>query len=179
MKNLAMIFLLFLHNSCSNSSEKPKDFINRIKDKDINLLFNVSIEARNKRNDSLHYYYSHIMLENDTLTLPSYEYFDELYREDSIKYNEVFVKLSSYKGIEKSSSFNFAKEYAQNLDKKYRELGAIDILSNPNRGRFIEFILDKKCSVYYLEDATSLTFYWKDKFKNLKKVDSKWYYNCD
>jgi hypothetical protein len=119
------------------------------------------------------------MLENDTLTLPSYEYFDELYREDSIKYNEVFVKLSSYKGIEKSSSFNFAKEYAQNLDKKYRELGAIDILSNPNRGRFIEFILDKKCSVYYLEDATSLTFYWKDKFKNLKKVDSKWYYNCD
>ena len=49
---------------------------------------------------------------------------------------------------------------------------------NPHLGKFIEFTLDEKCSVYYLEDANSLTPYWKDKFSKLQKVDNEWYYEC-
>lgn len=50
--------------------------------------------------------------------------------------------------------------------------------SNPKSGNFIEFILNDNASVFYLNDESALTPYWKDKFAKIKKVDGKWYYEC-
>ncbi|WP_025762931.1 hypothetical protein [Dyadobacter tibetensis] len=178
MKNFIAIILISFLGSCSSRKEEPLAFIQRFNNKDLGILLNVSIEARNERNDSLHYYYSHTKIENETLTIPAFECFDNFYKSDSSTYNKTFIKLLKFKGVNENSPFNYAKEYAKKLDKIYRELGVIDLESTPKLGRFIEFTLDERCKVYYLEDSSTLTPYWKDKFSKLQKVDDKWFYEC-
>lgn len=178
MKNFVLIFLLFFIGSCKSQTEKTQSFIQMSMNKDLSILFNVSIEARNKNNNEFHYYYSHIILKTDTLTIPSFEYFDDFHKKDSNTYNKAFIKLCKYKGVEKNLYFDYAKEYAKKLDKIYKELKVINIISNPNRGHFIEFDLDNNCRVYYIENTKSLMPYWKDKFNKFRKVDERWYYEC-
>ena len=72
----------------------------------------------------------------------------------------------------------FKSEYGSiNVPNYYKHTNVL-VQGNPNLGRFIEFTLDEKCSVFYLEDAATLSPYWKDKFSRLQKVDEKWYYEC-
>lgn len=58
MKNIFLLLCLFFI-SCTDSSITPKEFISNARKKNINILFNVAIEARGIRDDSLRYYYSH------------------------------------------------------------------------------------------------------------------------
>jgi len=178
MRNIVTIFLFSFLGSCTNPNEQALSFIQKSKNKDLSILFNVSIEARGEFNNVLHYYYSHTLINKDTLTIPSFEYFDDFYKKDSATYNKTFIKLCKYKGVKEISHLIFAKKYAKKLDEIYKELGIINIKSNPNLGRFITFTLNAKCTVYYLEDSTTLKPYWKDKFRTLKKVDDKWFYEC-
>ena len=182
MMKITISFLVFILLACSSpnvqDSEKLcKDFCSLNKDKrDLSVLFNVNIEARNERNKEFHYYYSHILICGDTLIVPSFEFFDHFYKEDSTIYNKNFVKLCKCNGVEGKASLVFSKEYAKKIDKIYKELAVINIKSNPNLGRFIEFKLNTNCTVYHLGDSTTLNSYWKEKFRKLKKVDNNWYY---
>ena len=176
-QNIAIILILFLDCGCC-SNEKPLSFIQNSKIKSVTFLMNVSIEARGLRNDSLHYYYSHSILKDDTLTIPSFEYFDDLYSRDSSIYSKSFDRFCKSNKVKEKSCLDFVKEHAKKIDEAYRELGAINVKSLFKNGRFIEFALDEKCSVFYLEDAATLSSYWKDKFSKLQKVDEKWYYEC-
>lgn len=80
----------------------------------------------------------------------------------------------------------FYKGYIKNFDREYEAIKIPDycnnkrvlVEGNPRLGRFIEFTLNDKCTVYYLEDVETLTPYWKDKFDKLKKIDKKWYCGC-
>lgn len=164
--------------ACTKNAENPIEFIKRTKNKDINMLFNVLIDARNSRNDTLRYYYSHTIMGIDTLTIPSFEYFDELYKNDTLLYTKVFEKLSQNEGNNEIEPKIFAKNYASKLQTLYNELKVANISSKPNFGRFIEFTLVGGCKVYYLQESKSLNSYWLGRFKKFKNVDNKWYYEC-
>jgi hypothetical protein len=177
MKNIIFVLSIFLA-SCGKSSMSPEQFIVNAKQKNASSFLFITIEARGKRDGIYHYYYSHSFLGKDTIDIPSIEFFDDFMKENEKHYLHEIEKLAKNKGVSKKESIAYAKDYAKKIDTIYQELGAINIISNPNRGKFIEFTLDEKCKVYYLEDATTLTPYWKDKFSKLQKVDEKWYYEC-
>jgi hypothetical protein len=175
-----MIILAFvLVTSCNkqNATDSPEKFIQNSKTKNLTILFNVAIEARNESDNKYHYYSSHIFKKNDTLTIPSYEYFDDLIKQDSTYYKDIY-KLGEQNFVSETVSVSYARDYSQRLDKIYNELKVINSISIPNRGRFIEFTLSPNCKVYYLEDSKTLTPYWKEHFNNITKVDEKWFYEC-
>ena len=47
---------------------------------DLRRFSNVTLEVRNERDGRFPYYYSHTFVPGDTLTLPAFEYFDEMLR---------------------------------------------------------------------------------------------------
>lgn len=175
MKNIILALTIFLV-ACNNGKMPPEKFIVEAKNKDISSLMSINIEARNKRDNVFHYSYFHVFVKNDTLLIPSIEFFDDI-RIDTILYKNV-LKFTNDKLINSNEKIEFAKKYAQKIDSIYKSLGVVNSKSNPHLGKFIEFTLDAKCKVYYLEDITTLTPYWKNKFSKLQKVDDKWYYEC-
>ncbi len=175
MKNIILALNIFLV-ACNKGNMTPEKFITEAKKKDISSLMSINIEARNERDNVFHYSYFHIFTKNDTLIIPSIEFFDDI-KSDSILYKSV-LRFTEDKILDSNEKIGLAKKYAQKIDNIYKSLGVINSKSNPHLGKFIEFTLDEKCKVYYLEDATTLTPYWKDKFSKLRKVDEKWYYEC-
>jgi hypothetical protein len=178
MKNYLIILISWFLFTCSHKEVKPVDFINSTKNKDITDLFYVNIQARNERDGVFHYPYFHLINKLDTLIIPSFEYFNFQLGSDSVIYNSV-IKLDTSKFHTDKERIEIAKNYSKRIDFLYKDLGVINSKSNPYLGKFIEFTLDEKCKVYYLEDASTLKPYWKNKFSRLKKVDNKWFYECE
>ena len=177
MKDLKLLLLFLFCSSCNDNYQDPQTFIQESKKKDLSILFNVSIEARYEgSNNEMHYYYSHTLINNDTLTVPSFEYFDDFYKKDTSTYNKIFNKLYIDKENKEKSPLIFARKYSQQIDRIYRDLNVIDIRSLPASGRFIIFTINKKFKVYYLEDSKTLNKYWQNYFTKLKKVNPKWFY---
>lgn len=177
MKYIVIIFI-FINFSCVNHENNPKSFIQKNQNENLSKLVYVNIEARGIREDTLRYYYSHTITGKETLTIPSFEFFDDFYKKDSSSYNAIFIKLCKMDTITNKSTLVCAKEYALMIDNIYKKLDVVNILSKPNMGKFIEFTLHGGSKVYYLEDENTLNPYWKDKFSKLKKVDEFWYYEC-
>lgn len=175
MKNIILALNIFLV-ACNKGNISPEKFIAEAKKQDISSLMSLNIEARNERDNVFHYSYFHVFTKNDTLIIPSIEFFDDIKR-DSILYKSV-LKFTEDRFLNSDEKVELAKKYAQRIDSIYKSLGVVNSKSNPNLGKFIEFTLDEKCKVYYLEDSSTLTSYWKDKFSKLQKVDNKWYYEC-
>jgi hypothetical protein len=178
MRTLITLFITFFFYSCNKKENLTYNFIQKSKNKDLSRLINVIIEAREVRNDTLRYYYSHNFIGNDTIDIPSIEFFDDLVNENKEHYFLCFDKLSKYSGDSTINKQEYARRYAQKIDIIYKDLGVINSKSNPNLGKFIEFTLDEKCKVYSLENISNLNTYWKEKFSTLKKVDDKWFYEC-
>lgn len=177
MKKILQILIIIFLGSCTNKSTVAEKFINNFKGKNLNSLFNVVIEARNERDGNFHYYYSYTFRNKDTLMIPSFEFYDSFVKKDSSFHDDIY-KLCKYDCVDNEKAFSYAKNYASKLQEIYNELGVINSISNPNLGRFIKFTLNPSCTVYYLEDSTTLTTYWKEHFSRIKKVDNKWYYEC-
>ena len=80
---------------------------------------------------------------------------------------------------------NFYKQYVLDFETEinsvttpaYHNNSNVMIDSHPNLGHFIEFILNEKSKVYYLEDENSLNDNWKIQFKKFKNIDKNWYYS--
>jgi hypothetical protein len=155
----------------------PEEFVTMARKKDMNSLLNVNIEARNEKDGIYHYSYFHVFRKKDTLIIPSFEYFSDLIKEDTVFLKNV-VKFDSDSTRSLNEKIEFTKKYTQKIDSLYKDLGVINSKSNPKMGKFIEFTLSNKCNVYYLADVSTLNPYWKDKFSKLKKVDKNWYYEC-
>jgi len=177
MKEIFLLSLI-IFGSCSHEKAYPEKFILDNKNRNLDMLFGVVIEARNKRNDTLHYYYSHTFINNDSINIPSYEYFDDFIEEEKEYYLKEVAKLAIAKGVTSRLSISYAKEYSKKLDSLYKGLGVINIISLPNTGRFIRFTLSPDCVVYYLEDVSTLTPYWKDFFSKIEKSEERWFYDC-
>lgn len=179
LRKIMLLLCLLLLNSCGHKSSEPLEFIEESKNIDLDILFDVSIEARNKSDDKFHYYYSYTFTKGDTLTIPSYEYFDDFYAKDSALYDIAFANLKGAKGETKIPSFNYAQQYAQKLDKIYQDLNVVSSKSNTKNGEFIEFTLSEGCVVYYLKDDSTLSPQWKNRLDNMVQVDGSWYYDCN
>ncbi len=175
MKNLILLINIFLV-ACDEGNMTPKKFIAEAKKKDISSLMSINIEARNERDNVFHYSYLQVFMKKDTLIIPSIEFFEDI-KSDSLLYKSV-LRFTEEKSLNSNEKIELAKKYVQKIDSIYRSLGVVNSKSNPHLGKFIEFTLDEKCNVYYLENSSTLTPYWKDKFSKLQKVDEKWYYEC-
>ena len=155
----------------------PRGFIARARTQDLRLFDNVSIEVRNERDGRFHYYYSHILVPGDTLTLPAYEYFDEMLRQDSTYWADIY-RLAERERVPKGAALRHAKAYARDLDRLYCALGAITVRASPDTYGVITFILGPRCRVFYLKNPAALDVRWQGFFRTKTKVEAQWYYQC-
>lgn len=178
--NAKIVLLSLIIFGCfRDENADPEKFVSDNKNRNFEMLLGVVIEARNQRNDTLHYYYSHTFINNDSIDIPSYEDFDDLIENNKAHYSKEIAKLAKAKDVTSSFSIANAKEYSRQLDSVYKELGVVNTISLPASGRFIRFTLAPGCTVYYLEDSSTLTPYWKEHFGKISKVDDKWFYDCE
>ena len=180
-KLLFFIFYLFFFTDCEKkvkSFDKPEDFISNAKNKNLSILFNTVIQARNESEGAFHYTYVQVFEKNgkDTFNLPSLEFYDEIVHPNSLYKIDEIYDFAKSKGIDKKLAFNYSKQFTKQVDDLYKKLRVINIVSLPSSGRFIEFTVNKKIKVYYLEDYQTLSKYWQDYFIKLKKVNPKWFY---
>ena len=155
----------------------PRHFIERAQEHDLRLFGNVALEVRNERDGRFHYYYSHTFVPGDTLTLPAFEYFDEMLRNDSTYWAAIYL-LAERQGVPKEAALPHAKAYARDLDGLYVALGALTVESSPDPNGVITFILGPQCRVFYLKKPALLGAQWQGFFRTKVKVGSQWYYDC-
>ena len=188
MKNI-MILLTFIQcaYSCSMNKNKGiddslcKDFCKLNKEQKFNILFETSTANSRFKNGSpteIGVYCKDVNGFFITIPLKLEELKGRKLYESSLFYE------CKNKGHEDTLIF---KKFISDFNEEYNRIkvplnylySKPKIEGNPHLGKFIEFTLNDKCKVYYLDDAQSLTPYWKDKFKKLHQVDKKWYYEYE
>ena len=155
----------------------PRGFIARARTQDLRLFDDVFIEVRNERDGRFHYYDSHTFVPGDTLTLPAYEYFDQMLREDSTYWADIY-RLAERERVPKGAALQHAKTYARGLDRLYRALGALTVRASPDPNGVITFLLGPRCRVFYLKMPAALDARWQAFFRTTRKVEAQWYYHC-
>lgn len=155
----------------------PQRFIERARGQDLRLLGNVVLEVRNERDGRFHYYYSHTLVPGDTLTLPAFEYFDQMLRDDSSHWADIY-RLAERQGVPKGAARQYARAYARDLDAVYRALGAATVRASPDPNGVIAFTLGPRCRVFYLKKPAELDARWQGFLRTKVKVEAQWYYDC-
>jgi len=174
------IFFLWVLVSChagNSREESPEHFVERVRRLDLRLLRNVAIKARNERNHRYHYYYSHTFVQGDTLTVPSFEYFDDLVQEDSTYLPDLYT-LAGVGPSHKALALRSAKAYAKQVEDLYQQLHVINLVAVRDSSASLKFTLSRNCDVFYVKNPSALTAAGKAYFGNIKQVDAHWFYEC-
>ena len=172
-----MFFLTYCEKKVE-TFDRPEEFILNAKNKDLSLFFNTVIQARNDNGGTLHYTYVQVfdIGGKDTFNLPSFEFYNEITKPNSLyKINEIY-DFAKYRGVDKKLALDYSKKFTKKIDDLYRELKIINAVSLPSSGKFIEFTINKKFKVYYLEDSKTLNKYWRSYFLKLNKIKDKWFF---
>ncbi len=199
---ISMLSFIILISSCT---QKQIDndilcikFYKLNKDKNFDVLFNVAIGGRrvtsvyDESSNQYEYIFNTIdiydYMSDIFFILPLYERDATLTEKDSIfkKVNkEARSYLSKkYKVNSKAELFDSFVKFVENVYIEYDNIETpegfgfknVIIEGNPRSGKFITFVLNDQCKVYYLADNCSLTEYWQKYFRKLNKLDDKWYY---
>lgn len=180
-KIVIIIYSLLFFTSCEKKVETfdtPEEFIANAKNVDLSIFFNTVIQARNESEGAFHYTYVQVsdISGKDTFNLPSFEFYDEIMKPNSLYDIKEVYNFAKQRKIDQKLSLDYSKKFTKQVDDLYKKLRVIDIVSLPSSGRFIVFTINRKIKVYFLDNPQILNKYWKNYFKNLKKIEPKWYF---
>lgn len=206
MKNFILLllisgFCIVLSNCSENKIDSRKlclEFIELNKHNDFDGLYNISIEdirlesIYNKKSKQYEYMFNAV----DIYDFKTEEFFIlPLFRKNStiIEKKETYKKVSNkakqylsetYSISAESDIFDSFNNYVEIFYTNYDSIitpnwfGFKNVVfeGNPRLGKFITFILNEECKIYYLADANSLSEYWQKHFNRIKKYNDEWYY---
>ncbi len=181
---IIITFLIVFLQGCSSKQEYDsqklcRDFCTLNKGKKFSILFEISTDERFSKNKPKYIAVYCADVKGFYINIPLK--IDE-FKNKKLYGSEYFYKCKNSGkedvGVYQAYINKFNSEYESINVPQYHVYNNVLVNGYPHLGRFIEFTLDEQCKVYYLEDSTSLTTYWKDKFSRFKKVDDKWFYEC-
>jgi hypothetical protein len=183
LKGKALFLMSFLFfGACStgekyNSEVAVKEFYERAKEreKDLDVLFNVSFTARGLNDDKTFYihHFTYEFSESKSIVLPVVE--ERRSKQDIIESDDYknVKEYASMQGITESQVF----DYTSKIKSLVNQLKVGKVFSSPRVGKFIVFSLTDMDEVIYVPDTSKVNSpYWKKVFSTGKQLDKKWYY---
>lgn len=158
MKNTTMFSIMIFIFSCERKNDAIQQFIERNKNKDLSILYNVEINPGRIYNDTIYFYYAHVYADNDTIIVPQKNLYTDYLKESNANSNN--INLAKYKKIPINIAEKYTLNYSINLTNIYHDLGILEVNPIIKDGLLIEFILYDNQKVYFTNNLKELTNYY-------------------
>jgi hypothetical protein len=178
------IFILF-HISCKETEIKEshcdkirKDFIKDVSNIDMDCLNGFSISSRGELDNGDKYIRGTFLTygtkdANGDIVLPSFQITNEIksYNLDTL----LSLRFVKALGLDTANHLTYTRNRIDCVRETFLKLHIFAIMSQARLGDFIEFEIEKNCSIWYKVEGAYLNDVYTKKFANAVELKKNWY----